>query len=122
MPKLNNEQKEVCDRPITEEKSLKSIKNPSNGRTPGSDGLPADWYKYFWCDIKRILCDSIMYAIKKGELSTEQKTGNYNTVTTKRKNRLLLKKLVTNKLIECRLQDSSKNPRNENTRSSTCDY
>ncbi len=65
MPKLYDEQKEVCDRAITEEDILKSIKNLSNGRTPRSDGLLADWYKCFWCDIKQIVCDSIMYAMEK---------------------------------------------------------
>ncbi len=47
MPKLTNDEKETCDKPITESEILKSIKHLSSGKTPGSDGLPADFYRFF---------------------------------------------------------------------------
>ncbi len=70
MPKLSNEERELCEKKICHNEILKAIKDLSNSRTPSSDGLPADWYKFFWIDIKNLLTDSITYA-----LSIEQKRG-----------------------------------------------
>ncbi len=72
MPKLTSEQKEACDKPINESEILKSIKKITIGKTPGSDGLPSDFYKFFWCDIKYLLTHSIIYVKQKGVLSIEQ--------------------------------------------------
>ena len=75
MPKLTTEQKKECDRPILEGKILNSIKKMSNGKTPGSDGLPVEFYKFFWINIKSLLQESILYAMEKRHLSIEQKRG-----------------------------------------------
>ncbi len=75
MTGLSKKQKELCERPVSQDEILKSIKEQSNGRTPGTDGLPADWYKFFWIDIKSTLTDSIINALKKRTLSIEQKRG-----------------------------------------------
>ncbi len=45
----------------------------TNGKTPGSDGLPTNFYKFFWIDIKTRLRKSMLYAMNNGELCTEQK-------------------------------------------------
>ncbi len=65
MPILNNDKKTCCDKPICEADILKSIKNLPSGKTPGSDGSPADFYKSFWCDIKRSYTQCIIYVMKK---------------------------------------------------------
>ncbi len=44
IPKLNNDEKTFCDKPICEADILKSIKNLSSGKTLGSYGLPEDFY------------------------------------------------------------------------------
>ncbi len=89
--RLSQKQKELCDRPVSQYKILRSIKELSNGRTPGTDGLPADWYKYFWIDVKSTLTDSIIYALKSRTLSIEQKRGIITLLPKKNKNRLELK-------------------------------
>ncbi len=91
MPILPNEERDSCDKPISQSEILKSIKEISNGRTPGSDGLPTDWYKYFWIDIKNSLTDSKIYALSNGYLSLEQKRGINTLLPKKKKNRLYLK-------------------------------
>ncbi len=45
MPKLNNNEKTFCVKPICEADILKSIKNLPSGKTSCSDGLPADFYQ-----------------------------------------------------------------------------
>ena len=44
-------------------------------KTPGTDGLPADFYEVFWKDISDYLVDSINYAFGKGQLSVTQRRG-----------------------------------------------
>ncbi len=52
MPKLSDTLKEFCEKPVSQNEILKSIKSLSNGCTPCTDSLPADWYNVFWIDIK----------------------------------------------------------------------
>ncbi len=54
---------------------LNSLKQLHNGKTPGTDELSTDFYKYFWIDIKSLLIESIKCAIETGELSIEQGRG-----------------------------------------------
>ena len=46
-----------------------------SNKTPGSDGLPAEFCKIFWNDIADFLLGSINYAYKTGQLSVSQKRG-----------------------------------------------
>ncbi len=73
--KLSNSEKELCDQQIAEKEILNSLKQLHNGKTPGTDGLPPDFYKYFWIDIKSLLIESIKYAMETGEMSIEQRRG-----------------------------------------------
>ena len=44
-------------------------------KTPGTDGLPADFYRVFWNDISDYLVNSLNYAFGKGQLSETQGGG-----------------------------------------------
>jgi hypothetical protein len=66
---LSELEKKACDKEISEHEILSSLKSLHNGRTPGTDGLSADFYKFFWSDIKNLLINSIKYAVEHGELS-----------------------------------------------------
>ncbi len=74
MPKLSDEEWELCEKPVCHNEILKAIKDLFNSRTPGWDGLPADWHKFFWIDIKYLLSDSVNYALS-NDLSIKQKRG-----------------------------------------------
>ncbi len=69
--KLTNAEKDFCEQPITEKEILNALKHLHNGKTQGTDGLPLDFYKFFWLDIISLLIESIEYAIMTGELSVE---------------------------------------------------
>ena len=75
LPILNEDQKSQCEGLVTESELLKSIKTFKNGKAPGTDGLTAEFYKFFWKDIKDLLLSSINFALQYGRLSTEQKGG-----------------------------------------------
>ena len=75
LPKLSENQKSQCEGLMTESELLKSIKTLKNGKNPGTDGLTAEFYKFFWNDIKDLLLSSIKYALEYGRMSTEQVEG-----------------------------------------------
>ena len=62
-----------------------------NGKSPGTDGFTVDWYKFFWCDIKSFVFDSLNFAYTKGELSVDQHRGIITLIPKKGKSRTLLK-------------------------------
>ena len=71
LPKLNESQKSQCEGLMTESELLKSIKTFKNGKTPGTDGLTAEFYKFFWNDINDLLLSSTNFALQYGRLSTD---------------------------------------------------
>ena len=45
----------------------------SSGKTPGNDGVTANFYKDFWNLLSHQLTDALNYSYKHGELSNSQK-------------------------------------------------
>ena len=74
-PKLSNEDKEILDRPLCIEELGKALASIDNDASPGLDGLPSSWYKFFYLRIKYYLFDSLNESIRDGHLSTTQKMG-----------------------------------------------
>ena len=72
---LTPEDKEKCERLLTKEECLQALKDMSLNKTPGSDGLPVEFYKVFWSDISDHLLNALNYAYHKGQLSVSQKRG-----------------------------------------------
>ena len=91
IPRLTDDQKNKCDEPISEKELLLSIKAMKNNKSPGTDGLTAEFYKFFWNDLKELLLNSLQYALDNNQLSIEQKRGIITLIPKKDKNRLYLK-------------------------------
>ena len=91
IPKLTEVQKNNMEGPITEAELLLSLKNTANGKAPGIDGLPADFYKVFWNDIKKYLLDSYNTSYSIGRMSLTQKQGIICLIPKKDKDIKLLK-------------------------------
>ena len=49
--------------------------NVECNKTPGSDGLPAEFYKVFWNDIADFFLKAINQAYHAGQLSVTQRRG-----------------------------------------------
>ena len=90
IPKIPKEIKDICDLDVTQDEILNSLSSLKNNKSPGSDGLVAEFYKFFWNNIKDTLLECIKYALEKGELSIEQKRGVITLIPKKDKNRLYL--------------------------------
>jgi len=72
---LSKEQRERCEGMIKESEVKQVIKGMKNGKTPGSDGFPIEFYKVFWLDIGEYLLRSLNKAYDRGEVSLTQKQG-----------------------------------------------
>ena len=81
---LTESQKLKCEGLVTERECKKALDTMINGKSPGCDGLTAEFYKKFWPLISDMLIESLNFAYEKGELSQSQKKGDYNSVTETR--------------------------------------
>ena len=46
---------------LTEQECLKALRSMDRDKTPGTDGLPADFYKIFWKDLSSLLMSALNY-------------------------------------------------------------
>ena len=90
---------------MTENELLKSTKSFKNNKTPGTDGLTVEFYKFFWQYIKHVLLASISYALAYGKLSVEQRRGIISLLPKKDKYCLYLKNWIPITLlnVDCKI-------------------
>ena len=91
LPKISNAEKEKCENLLSEQELLKSVKAMKNRKSPGCSGFTAEFYKFFYNDIKQILLDSLNYDLSHGKLALERRRGILTLIPKKDKNRLFLK-------------------------------
>ena len=91
LPTLNDQDKAVCDQPINLSECANALLSLNNGKSPGSDGFPPEFYKMFWKDINNLVYNSLRYGIEHKELSIEQKRGVLKLILKKDKNPCFLK-------------------------------
>ena len=70
---LSEDDKQLCDQELTVEELGKNLKLLPNNKSPGCDGFTAEFYKFFWKDIKLLLFDSFLYSFDTGILSLDQR-------------------------------------------------
>jgi exonuclease III len=85
MPKLDEDEKTLLEQEITINEIAQAIADLPNGKTPGTDGFPVDFYKVFWPKIKDMVFNSIKHAIAIGEMSIDQKRGVLTLIPKKDK-------------------------------------
>ena len=73
--KLNQTEQDSCEGLLTKTECLEALKKMDCNKTPGSDGLPAEFYKVFWNDIADLFLKSLNYAHQTGQLSVTQRRG-----------------------------------------------
>lgn len=52
-----------------------ALRNMKNSKTPGNDGFTAEFFKFFWIDLKMFILNSLNYGYKTGLLSITQRQG-----------------------------------------------
>ena len=73
--KLNDQDTNSLEGEIKYSELAVALKNMKNSKTPGSDGFTAEFFKFFWIDLKMFILNSINYGYKTGSLSITQKQG-----------------------------------------------
>ena len=73
-----------------------------NNKTPGTDGLTPEFYRYSWNLLGSFMVSSFNYAFRNGTLSISQRQGIISLIPKKKKNNEYLKKLATCIFTECR--------------------
>ena len=88
---LNEQEQKHCEGLLTASECLESLKSMESNKSPGSDGLPAEFYKVFWNDINQYLLNALNSAYTKGLLSITQRRGLITLIPKKNKPTNLLK-------------------------------
>ena len=87
--KLNENEKLLCEGLLSLDECTEVISNMKRNKSPGSDGLPSEFYKTFWNEIGKLVVDSLNESIEKGQLSTSQKHAIMSLVFKKGDRQLL---------------------------------
>ena len=58
IPTINEEQKQFCELKISPKECAEAFKTFKNNKSPGIDGIPADFYTFFWSTIKTYVTDA----------------------------------------------------------------
>ena len=90
LPKLNENESNSCEGQITEQECIKAIKEMKNQKSPGSDGITAEFYKIFWHDIKDYYLKSINFSFQNQELTELQKQSVITLLPKPGKDNILL--------------------------------
>ena len=72
---ISHEEQNFCEGFLFEKECAEAVKNMDSNKTPGTDGLPAEFYKIFWKDISSLLVSALNYAFESGCLSITQRRG-----------------------------------------------
>ena len=90
IPRLTAENAQACEGKLTVDECLKSLQLFENNKSPGDDGLTAEFYKAFWNIVGNLMVESINYSYDHGELSNSQKRAIITLIEKKDKDRRVI--------------------------------
>ena len=73
IPKVPSDKVHLCEGSLTKDEIFNALKRAPKNKSPGSDGLPPEFYLFFWEVIGDALLASLNSAYEKGMLSNSQK-------------------------------------------------
>ena len=73
--KLSDQDANISEGEIKYPELAEALKTMKNSKTPGNDGFTAEFFKFFWIDLKIFILNSLNYGYKTGSLSSTQKQG-----------------------------------------------
>ena len=91
VPKLSINDSNMLEGKLSYNELLNAVKQTKNGKSPGTDGFTAEFFKVFWIDIGQLLLRCLNYSFEIGELSISQKQGIISIIPKGDKPRELLK-------------------------------
>lgn len=73
----------LLNRDLSVEELECSLRVMKNGKAPGCDGLPPEFYKKFWNSLGPLLLDSFLCSLEKGTLTPDQRRGVISLIPKK---------------------------------------
>ena len=70
-----------------------ALKKMNNNKTPGSDGIPADFYKVFWSKISKLFCEMAEEVYEEKQMTTTAREGILNLIPKPNKDARYIKNL-----------------------------
>lgn len=70
---LDENQQLLCEGPITERELEQAMQDTKTNKSPGPDGLPAEFYRHFWTELKNDLLEVLNGNYEIGEMTESQK-------------------------------------------------
>ena len=93
---LDEQAQNECEGLLTEAECLESLKSVESNKSPGSDGLSAEFYEVFWNDVHHYLLNALNCAYAKGLLTVTQRRGLITLLPKTEQTGQFLKELETN--------------------------
>ena len=90
---LSPEDQKLCDGPITDAECLNAVKDFKKCKTPGTDGFSAEFYQFFWPELRTEMLASFHFAFQSGSLSISQRRGLISLIPKKNKDKSTLENL-----------------------------
>ena len=97
---LGEQGQNECEGLLTEE-CLESLKSMESNKSPGSEDLPAEFYKVFWNDVHHYLLNALNCAYAKALLAITQRRGLITLLPKKNKPANFLKNWRSITLLNC---------------------
>ena len=97
-PTISHDQKFELGKEITLEEISTAIKEMPRNKTPGADGISANFYKMFFVKLKWMLLELFRYCFKVGNLNYSARRGIITLIPKKGCDLLLIKELASNYL------------------------
>ena len=79
LPEISADQRQSCEGLLTKDECLASLKQMAKGKSPGSDGLSAEFYLAFWESLGQELVENLNYAFECGAVNYFSKKRNYHS-------------------------------------------
>ena len=83
---LSEETAKTCEGVMSVEECKRALMMMESNKTPGTDGLTSEFYRYFWNAVSKCMVDSFNYGLQHGSLSISQRQGIISLIPKKNKN------------------------------------
>ena len=93
IPRLSQEERLSCEGQITIEECVKALDTFDTGKTPGNDGIPAEFYKIFWNSVGDLMTEVFNHSFELGQMSNSQKEAIITLIDKKGRDRMFLENL-----------------------------
>ena len=98
---LSKEESDSLDGSLAEAECFNTLKTMKLDKSPGTDGLPSEFYLMFWNDISEPLLKAINYGFEIGQLSISQRRGIIKLIPKKNEELYFIKNWRPLTLLNC---------------------